>query len=168
MDYYMGQIVPIAFNFAPKFTAFCDGQTVPVSQNQALYTLLGNTFGGVQGQSIGLPDARGRTMTGFGTAGSVAALGSNGGEASHVLTTQEMPLHYHQVNVSTQGTAVTDPTGALPGGSTATPYLQTDTTLSLGAVPLSNVGTGAPHQNMQPSLSINFVMMLTGIFPPKN
>jgi microcystin-dependent protein len=163
---FIGQIKPWGLNFAPRGWALCNGQTLPINQNQALFSILGTTYGGDGIATFKLPDLRGRTPVHFG--GSIP-LGGIGGADSHTLTISEVPGHIHAVSGSSNNATLVDPTGALwatDSGklpfSTAAP----DTQLSLAAI--GNAGSSQPHSNMQPYLTLNFSIALQGIYPSRN
>lgn len=153
----------------PKQTAFCSGQSIPITQNQALYALLGSAFGGAGG-NFSLPNTGGRTIVGFGNNGSIMPLGAIGGEADHALTLAEMPAHTHALNATNQGTGQNGASGTMPAvaDATATIYGAPSGLLPLGGSPLSTEGGGQPHANMQPSLPINVAIVLYGIYPSRN
>ena len=178
---FLGQITMVGFTFAPRGWAFCDGQILPINQNQSLYSLLGTTYGGDGRTTFALPDLRGRGPMHVGNGHS---LGQRGGEERHVLSVGELPSHAHgdavfsEVTVNaTSGVAdkkspVNNSLAAAPadprleekGYSTAAP----DTPMADGAVALPSVGGGQPHGNMPPFLAINFCIALQGIFPSRN
>lgn len=172
---FLAEVRPFAFNFAPRGWASCDGQILPINQNQALYSLLGTIYGGDGRVTFALPDLRGRTPVHVGSsgAGSPVQLGQRGGEESHVLTVQEMPAHTHTAQATSatpastaQGGALLAPTGG--GRRPLTPYGGASATL----VPLhtASIGStgGQAHNNMQPYVVINFCIALQGIFPSRN
>jgi microcystin-dependent protein len=168
---FIGSIMTVAFNYAPKGWAFCDGQTLAINQNQALFALLGTNFGGNGVQTFALPDLRGRTP--FGAVSGTP--GAKYGEESHTIVGTEMPAHAHlfnaNSNIAGSGRGKTIfAAGNYFGGSnnsSATIYGQAG-----AAVPLTgNVGAtggGQAHGNIQPSLGLNFVIALSGIFPSRN
>lgn len=166
MDFFTGQILPLAFGYAPKQTALCAGQSIPINQNQALYALLGTAYGGT-GANFALPDTTGRAIFGIGNQGSAMPLGSTGGEAQHQLSPAEMPQHVHPLMGSTTGTTDPAPDGYLPGVPTSAIYGAAAALLPLGGAPMGNAGGGQPHQNMQPSLALNFAIVLYGIYPSR-
>lgn len=154
-----------SFNFAPRGWALCNGQLLPINQNQGLFALLGTTFGGNGIQNFGLPDLRGRTPISFGNG---PVLGEKGGEEAHTITIPEMPLHNHTLKVKTDPVTTNIPTAANFLGQTAPNLVyssqgQNFTTMNPGS--LSNVGGNQAHTNMQPYLALNFCIALQGIFP---
>ena len=173
---FMGQIEIFSFNFAPKGWAQCDGQLLPINQNQALFSLLGTTFGGDGRVNFALPDMRSRIPISFGPQ---ATLGQRGGEEAHTLASNEMPAHIHQIAVDSTAGAVNKPTtltvlGKSSGISTTGQALAINAYGSGGAAAtmdsrmISNVGGSQPHENRQPFLVLNFCMALQGIFPSRN
>ena len=165
---FLAEIRIVGFNFAPRGWAECDGQTLPINQNQSLYSLLGTTYGGDGRTTFSLPDLRGRVPTHVGTR---HGLGDRAGEETHSLTEQEIPPHTHALRASSEAADATDPTGALPastggGRRPVTPYT--------GAANLTNMsgtvnsGASQGHENMQPYTVLNFVIALQGLFPSRN
>ena len=164
MDPFVGEIRMMAFSYAPRGWAQCDGQTLPISQNQALFALLGTQFGGNGVNTFQLPDLRGRTPMGTGP---VATQGTALGEEQHTLLPGEMPQHMHQVVVNNAAGTTNIPEGnflASVDGGYAPPDANM-TTLDPGSV--SSVGTSTPHENRQPFTTVNFAIALSGIFPPR-
>lgn len=172
MDFFTGQLLSLAVSFAPRQTAACNGQLLPVSQNQALFALLGTSFGGngLPTGNFGIPDLQGRTAIGFGNNSSVVPLGFAGGESSHTLTIGEMPQHVHALNAASQGSLDVSPEAALPG--TPAPgtsiYGAANGVVPLTGTPLGGQGAGQPHGNMQPSLPVTFAIVLQGVFPTRS
>lgn len=166
MEFFMGTIMPAGFGFAPKGWALASGQTLAISQNQALFVLFGTQFGGDGRTTFALPNLNGRTA--IGTAGSTLPIGAVGGEEQHTLTISEMPTHHHPLNASTTGTATNIPDGALPGTASQTVYGAAGSMVALGAGPLSNMGGSQAHTNMQPYTVLTFAVALTGIFPSRS
>jgi microcystin-dependent protein len=164
---YVGQIMPTGFSFAPKGFAQCSGQLLPINQYQVLFALLGTQFGGNGVTTFALPDLRGRTPVG---SLSGAGLGEMAGSESVTLTTTNMPAHNHAAKGSTVAGDKLNPTGNVYGGSGTEPIYTTNTNASVVLDPttLGKAGGSAPHENMQPSLVINFNIALTGIFPSRS
>jgi microcystin-dependent protein len=175
---FLSQIEAFPFNFPPKGWAFCAGQLLPIAQNQALFALLGTTFGGDGRTNFALPDLRGRLANGFGQGLGLAnyTLGQRGGEETHTLTGTETPLHSHLINAdnngttggtSTPGSGVTLGAGyANEAGSPAVNiYSSAAPTIAMGS--LGSTG-GQPHENRMPSLALNYCIALQGIFPSQN
>jgi microcystin-dependent protein len=168
---FLGEIKIISWNFAPKGWAFCNGQFLPINQNQALFSILGTTFGGNGQTTFALPDFRGRIPI---HQGSGFLIGQAGGQEFHTVTMSEMPAHNHFVSASTtqadQATLVTPPanTPNLLAAVTGNQYAPASdlTTLNPGSV--TNFGGSQPHENRQPFLVLNFIVALIGIFPSRN
>ena len=162
---FLSEIRIMSFGFAPKGWALCNGQLLPINQNQALFSLLGTTYGGDGRVNFALPDYRGRTPIHVGNG---HTLGERGGEQAHTLTSQEMPTHLHQLDgtSSTAGRSAS-PTGKLLGQGNNL-YTQSGPSTTLRADSLSSVGGSQPHLNMQPFLTLSFCIALQGIFPSPN
>ena len=162
---FLSEIRIMSFVFAPKGWALCNGQLLPINQNQALFSLLGTTFGGDGRVNFALPDLRGRTPI---HVGSGHTLGERGGEQAHTLSISELPTHTHLVTASnTNGTGII-PTGNLLGGSPNQLYIQPQNLVALVAGTVTNTGGSQAHLNMQPFLTLNFCIALQGIFPSPN
>ncbi len=161
---FLSEIRIMSFNFAPKGWAMCNGQFLPINQNQALFSLLGTTYGGNGQTTFALPDLRGRTPLHF---GSNFNLGQQGGEQAHTLTAAEMPMHTHVVNAST-ATGQNNPPGAVLSKAAANMYGPAASLSSMGPNPVSSVGGSQAHLNMQPFLALTFCIALQGIFPSRN
>jgi microcystin-dependent protein len=154
-------------NFAPLGWALCQGQTMAIDQNQALYALIGTTFGGDGTTTFVLPDLRGRIPI---HQGSGFVIGQLSGSESVTLTTQQIPSHSHTPQANTAATA-TDPTNAVVAGvATAPPswFVAGAPSLGLAANFLGITGGSQPHDNMMPYLAVNFIIALEGIFPSQN
>ncbi|MFD2053830.1 phage tail protein [Mesorhizobium calcicola] len=163
---FLSEIRIMSFGFAPKGWALCDGQLLPINQNQGLFSLLGTTFGGDGRVNFGLPDYRGRTPI---HVGSAHTLGERGGEQSHTLSISEIPTHTHVANASSVTGATNLPANDLLGNST--PNLLYGPVQNLGAMiagTINNVGGSQAHLNMQPFLTLSFCIALQGIFPSPN
>ena len=164
---FMAEIKVISFNFAPKGWALANGQLLPINQNQALFSILGTTYGGDGMTNFALPNLQGRMPV---HAGNGIVLGEQGGEASHTLVASEMPVHTHSAGAhgGTGGAPAGTPVGNTWNyNSTQQPYSGTaNTTMNPAAV--ASVGGGQPHDNTSPYLVLNFVIALTGIFPSRS
>lgn len=161
---FLGEIRLMSFNFAPKGWAMCNGQQLPINQNQALFALLGTSFGGNGQTTFALPDFRGRTPLHF---GGNYTIGQRGGEQAHTLSQSEMPTHVHRVQaVRGNGTALV-PTGNLLANH-LNGYTGPVNLTTLQPATVANVGGGQAHLNMQPFLTLNFCVALQGIFPSQN
>jgi microcystin-dependent protein len=162
---FMSEIKIISWNFAPKGWAFCNGQFLPINQNQALFSLLGTTYGGNGQTTFALPDLRGRAPI---HVGNKHTLGESGGEEFHTLTTSELPAHSHQMQAVTTNGAVIIPANNMLGTSPAKPYNPPNNLTTLNPASISNVGGSQAHDNRQPFLVLNFIIALNGVFPSRN
>jgi len=159
---FIAEIRMMSFNFPPKGWAFCNGQLLPINQNQALFSLLGTTFGGDGRVNFGLPDLQGRVPIHMGS----HALGEKAGEQTHTLTLGEMAQHTHQASGSSVTAGDPIPAANLLGNSSPNLLYGTATNLTaLNSATVGNVGGSQAHPNMQPFLTINFSIALQGIFP---
>jgi microcystin-dependent protein len=176
---FLGEIRMVGWNFAANGWALCNGQLMPISQYQALFALLGTTYGGDGVQTFALPNLQGRVPIHQGTGPGLSpyTIGELAGSENITLLTNQMPQHNHLVAVSNQPGAVSDPTNATlaqgNSGSGRTPVLISDyvssaATGSLAPATISNAGGNQPHSNIQPFLCINFIIALTGIFPSRS
>ena len=160
---FLSEIRLMSFNFAPKGWAFCNGQLLPINQNQALFSLLGTTFGGNGQTNFALPNLQGRTPI---HVGSGHSLGEQGGEQAHTLSISELPTHTHLLNVSRDNaTASTPSSGVLMAQASIDMYRSPTHLVALGAGSVSNTGGSQAHLNMQPFLTVSFCIALQGIFP---
>jgi microcystin-dependent protein len=160
---YLGEIRIFSFNFTPKGWAMCNGQLLAINQNQALFSLLGTTYGGNGINNFSLPNLQGRTPV---YVGNGLLLGQTGGEQSHTLTINEIPLHTHPVTASSAA-ADNSVTQGNVWAKTESAYATAATgTMDPTAVPMA--GGGQPHNNMQPYLVLSFCIALQGIFPSRN
>jgi microcystin-dependent protein len=161
---FLSEIRIVSFNFPPKGWAFCNGQLLPINQNQALFALMGTTYGGDGRVTFGLPNLQGRTPI---HTGSGFVLGQLGGEANHTLSIPEMPAHSHvPVGSSTVG-SLTSASGNVWGSASANPY-SASSNASMNPAAIVVQGGSQPHQNTSPYLVLNFVIALQGIFPSQN
>lgn len=159
---YVGEIRLVSFTYPPSGWAFCDGQMLSISQNQALFSILGTRYGGDGVSTFALPDLRGRIPI---HPGSGLPLGAKGGEASHALTVAEMPTHGHAANAhDTASNPGFDPSNAVWASSNTNMFGPTPS-ISMSAVAVANAGAGRPHENQPPYLALNFAIALTGIYP---
>ncbi|MEO0868045.1 MAG: tail fiber protein [Cyanobacteria bacterium J06642_11] len=168
---YVGEIRMFAGNFAPRGWAFCDGQLLTTNQNDALFSLLGTIYGGDGRSTFGLPDLRGRIPmhAGAGPGLTNRSIGQRGGAEEETLTINQLPSHTHQL-VATSATGDSDdPTNRLlaqpPSDNFYTAASNADTTLAADAV--SNAGSSASVSNLMPTLCINFIIALIGIYPSR-
>jgi microcystin-dependent protein len=164
---FMSELRIMAFNFAPKGWASCNGQFLPINQNQALFSLLGTMYGGNGQTTFALPDMRGKAPIHI---GSGFIEGQVGGQETHTLIQSEMPAHNHflQDNLQPNPADSAIPSPNLLGALTTPIYgpLSSLTTLAPGSI--TNVGGSQPHQNMQPYTVLNFCIALQGAFPSQN
>jgi microcystin-dependent protein len=163
---FLSEIRMMSFIFAPQGWALCNGQLLPINQNQALFSLLGTTYGGDGRVNFGLPNLQGRTPM---HPGNGHTLGEVGGEQNHTLLISEIPVHIHTASASNTTASTNLPAGNLLGNST--PNNLYGPVQNLGAMvagTVTNVGGSQPHPNMQPYLTISFCIALQGIFPSQN
>ena len=164
-DFYLSELRIFSFGYAPKFWTMCNGQLLPINQNQALFSLLGTTYGGNGINTFALPNLQGRIPTHM---GNNHTLGQSTGEQAHTLTLGEMPAHTHTVQASDVAPNVASPannyfasnTGFSPYGSLANE--------AMAPAACSTVGGSQPHNNMSPYLALNICIALQGIFPSRN
>jgi microcystin-dependent protein len=158
---FLSEIRIMSFVFAPKGWALCDGQLLPINQNQALFSLLGTTFGGDGRVNFALPDLRGRVPI---HVGSGHTLGERGGEQAHTLSISEIPTHTHVMNGTSANADSNDPTSRFLASSNNI-YGAATALTSLSPSSVTNVGGSQAHLNMQPFLCLSFCIALQGIFP---
>jgi microcystin-dependent protein len=161
---FLSEIRIMSFEFAPKGWAQCNGQLLPINQNQALFSLLGTTFGGDGRVNFALPDLRGRTPI---HVGSGHTLGERGGEQAHTIASGELPLHTHPFNASQANANVPTPANATFGTSNNM-YAAPGNLTSVHPQTIASVGGGQAHLNLQPLLTLSFCIALQGIFPSPN
>jgi microcystin-dependent protein len=161
---FLSEIRIFSFVFAPKGWALCNGQLLPINQNQALFSLLGTTFGGDGRVNFALPDQRGRTPI---HVGSGHTLGERGGEEAHTLSIAELPTHTHVAQASSSDGANPIPTSNFLGKA-AGMYNTPASLVSLLPATVANTGGSQAHLNMMPFLTLNFCIALQGIFPSPN
>jgi len=161
---FLSEIRIMSFVFAPKGWALCNGQLLPINQNQALFSLLGTTFGGDGRVNFALPDLRGRTPI---HVGSSHTLGERGGEQAHTLSIAELPTHTHVLQGSGTNAATNSPNGAVLANSTGVYHAPTSL-ISLSPTSETNTGGSQAHLNMEPFLTLSFCIALQGIFPSPN
>ena len=174
-DFFIGQIMMAGFNFAPRYWAQCNGQLLPINQNQALFSLLGTQYGGNGTTNFALPDLRSRTPIGY--ASSVdpswqppsVQIGQASGVENVTLLSTNLPPHAHQVNASTNNGTTRNPGNALYATTTVPIHGPSNGSLvPLNPETLSPSGGNQPHPNLQPYSVINFCIALSGIFPSRN
>jgi microcystin-dependent protein len=157
----------MSFNYPPQGWAFCNGQFLPINQNQALFSLLGTTYGGNGQTTFALPNLQGRVPIHF---GSSFTLGTAAGQSAHTVTISEMPQHLHFLQGTSAPAAgnVIDPTNAFPGTTGSSVYTEPTGLQTLRPNSVTNVGGSQAHNNMMPYLVLNFCIALQGIFPSQN
>lgn len=177
---FLGQISIFAGTFAPRGWALCDGQLLSISQNAALFSILGTSFGGNGQSNFALPDLRGRVPVHPGTGPGLSpyVLGQNGGAENVTLLSTQMPPHNHLVGVSNAAGTATDPTNGLVAQintgtarapiTTAMGFAPPPQTGTMNPTAVSAAGGGQPHENIQPFLCVNFIIALQRIFPSRN
>lgn len=174
---YLSEIRIFSFNYAPRGWAFCNGQSMIISQNTALFSLLGTFYGGDGRSTFSLPNLQGRVPVhqGSSAAGNYT-IGQMGGEVNHTLAINEMPAHSHTVGVGGTATSTNAqsncfgvPTPSHPAAQPVSPDLYSATGgATANASMIGATGAGAPHENMQPYLTLNFCIALTGVYPSRN
>ena len=170
MDPFVAEIRIFPFNFAPKGWAFCDGQLLPLSQNTALFSLLGTTYGGDGKSNFALPDLQGRAPMhpGQGPGLSLHDLGETGGSETVSLLESEIPSHAHNLMATSSTGSKPNPIGNAPARVTgATPYVAAANFVNFSDNALAPAGGDQPHNNMQPYLTLNMCIALQGVFPPR-
>jgi microcystin-dependent protein len=172
MTSYIGEIRMFGGNFAPAGWAFCQGQLMPISENDLLFGLIGTTYGGDGQETFALPDLRGRLPVhqGTGSDGISYTLGETGGVESVTLTASQIPSHTHplRANNGQPGNAIS-PAGNIPAISlNVTPFIEDVTNGFFNAGAIGSAGGSQPHDNMQPYLCVNFIISLFGVYPPSN
>jgi microcystin-dependent protein len=170
MDPFIAEIRIFPFNFAPKGWAFCDGQLLPLSQNTALFSLLGTTYGGDGKSNFALPDMQGNAPMhpGQGPGLSLHDLGETGGSETVSLLESEIPSHSHAVNASAADGTTGSPAGQLvANGVGVNMYTTTSTPTTLNPNVVAPAGGDQPHNDMQPYLTLNFCIALQGVYPPR-
>ena len=166
-EQFLGEVRLFGFPIAPKGWAFCNGQLLPLAQNQALFALLGVAYGGDGRTTFGLPNMQGRAPV---HVGPNFVQGQAGGEAAHTLSTTEIPQHMHQAFATTQESTTNNPSPSvmLAQSKAANLYGAATNPTKMAANAVASVGGSQAHENQQPYLAINFCIALTGIFPSRN
>lgn len=163
---FLGEIRPFAFNFPPRSWAQCDGQLLPIAQNQSLYSLLGTVYGGDGRTTFALPDLRGRTPI---QPDDSIHTGGRGGEEQVSLTVAQIPNHEHSLNASSDAATTNVPTGqVLAQSSGGNLYGAAQNLVSMSPTALAHAGTGQGHDNMQPYTVLNFCICIQGLYPSRN
>ncbi|MGH9277495.1 MAG: phage tail protein [Acidimicrobiales bacterium] len=162
---FLSEIRIFSFGFAPKGWAQCNGQFLPINQNQGLFSLLGTTFGGNGQTTFALPNLQGRTPIHDGNG---HTLGERAGEQAHTVTMSELPTHIHAVNASSSPGNDPNPSGKILASPLNQTYRPAAAPVAMEASSITNVGGSQAHLNMQPFLTLNFCIALQGIFPSRN
>ncbi|MBN3582284.1 phage tail protein [Algoriphagus aestuarii] len=178
---FIGQIELFGFNFAPRGWAFCAGQLLPISQNDALFSLIGTIYGGDGRNTFGLPDLRGCAAIGYGTGSGLTprVIGQRVGGENVTLTTAQMPNHNHPLYGNNSNGTTNDPSGnviakntvIVERGGTAIPangFVSGTANVETNVSSVGNVGGNQSHNNMQPSIVLNYCIALVGIYPSRN
>jgi microcystin-dependent protein len=158
---FLSEIRIMSFGFAPRGWALCNGQLLPINQNQALFSLLGTTFGGDGRVNFALPNLQGNAPIHVGNG---HTLGERGGEQAHTLSIAEIPTHTHVLQASGSNAGTNSPSNAVLANTTAVYHAPTSLT-SLSPSSVTTVGGSQAHLNMEPFLTLNFCIALQGIFP---
>ena len=170
---YIGQVIAVGFNFAPVGWLLCNGQTVPISQYEALYALIGTTYGGNGQSNFALPDLRGRSGLCIGTGSGLppAVLGQVGGSETVSLSAGQIGSHSHPLQASANGGTTATPANNLVLGNAVVQnigvYAPPPSTTTLSGTSIGLTGGNVPHENRQPFLVVNYIIATEGIFPPK-
>jgi len=164
-DPFVGEIAMVGFNFAPVGWALCQGQLLPIAQYSALFSLIGTYYGGNGTTNFALPNLQGRVPLSMG-AGFV--IGQSGGESAHVLTTNEIPAHSHALMADAANGTSETPTGLHPARNPAgLPTYGAGAAAAMAANTIATAGGSQPHNNLQPYLTLNFIIALQGIYPSR-
>ena len=161
---FIGEIQVFPFGFAPRGWAQCNGQLLPINQNQALFSLLGTMYGGDGRTTFALPDLRGRVPVGVGNG---FVQGQRAGEEAHTLIVPEMPAHAHQAIASSASPSSPNPSGATWANMGANSYTASPNAPMAGNA-VAPAGGGQPHENRSPYLALNFCIALVGLFPSRS
>jgi len=171
-DMYVGEIRLFAGNYAPEGWAFCNGQELPISGNEILFSVIGVTYGGNGTTTFNLPDLRGRVPVHMGTnpqTGTNFPLGSMGGSETVTLVQSQLPAHTHVAKASNLPGTVSSPTNAIWAHQTSVnQYSSTAPNASMSPMAINPVGGNQPHENRMPIMALNFIIALNGIYPPQS
>ncbi|MEO8362251.1 MAG: tail fiber protein [Vicinamibacteria bacterium] len=171
---FLAEIKIVGFNFAPRGWAFCNGQIMPISQNTALFSLLGTNYGGNGTTTFGLPDLQARAPLAWGSGPGLTsrAVGEQGGNGTVMLTAAQLPSHNHPMLGDNTGGGLAGPTGhtwGQPGARTPAPlYRSGAPNIAMSGTALAPTGGNGPHNNQSPYLALCFVIALQGIYPARN
>lgn len=161
---FLSEIKIVAFNFPPKGWTQCNGQLLPINQNQALFALLGTTYGGNGQTTFGLPNLRGQVPIHMGNG---HTLGEKAGSTSVTVNIQQLPTHIHALQATNTNGTIANPNGTLLGPVNDT-YTNPVSLVAINPTTVTSVGGSQPHNNMMPYLVLNFIIALQGIFPSQN
>lgn len=168
-DPYLSEIRIFAFNFPPRGWALCNGQTLPINQNQALFSLLGTTYGGNGTTTFNLPNLQGCVPLHMGNNGGIGyIIGQQAGETNVTLNLTQIAAHTHNVNANSGADANLPSASTVPGGGGVSAYGSPPDSTTMNAGIVGNTGGSQPHSNVQPSLVLNFCIATAGIFPSRN
>jgi len=162
---FLSEIKIVSFNFPPKGWALCNGQFLPINQNQALFALLGTTYGGNGQTTFALPNLRGQVPIHMGNG---HTLGEQAGSTAVTLNIQQLPTHLHALNVSNTGNGGIVNFGNVLGNAGSQVYTGPQALVAMNPGTVANIGGSQPHNNMMPYLVLNFIIALQGIFPSRN
>lgn len=168
---FVGEIRMVGFNFAPAGWALCDGQLIPISENDTLFTLIGTTYGGDGQETFALPNLQSRMPIHQGQGPGITqnyVLGETGGVESVTLTVNQIPLHNHPALGSNQTGTQASPANGVWAASGQNPYSAPNSPGAMNATLLGGTGGSQPHDNMMPFLVISFIISLFGVFPQQN
>jgi microcystin-dependent protein len=167
---YLAEIRMFAGNFAPSGWAFCNGQLLPIDQNQAIFALIGTFYGGNGTTTFALPDFQGRVPIHMGQGAGLSSydVGQAGGGETVTLSTAQIPSHNHGVAVNPSNGTRSSPVGNVPATTLGEDYTTATTELRMNADMITKTGSGEPHPNIQPYLAVSFIIALEGIFPSRN
>lgn len=168
MEPFLGQVILFAGNFAPRSWAFCQGQILPINQNQALFSILGTTYGGDGRTTFALPDLRGRTPIAAGNGAGLTdrRVGAKVGTQTNTISVAQMPNHTHAASIPISTSGAEESEGFLAAASI---YAEEPTSgQSYPEVTTSSVGNGQPVNNLQPFLALNYIIALQGVFPSRS
>lgn len=164
---FVGEIRIFAGNFPPSGWAFCDGQLLPIAENETLFQLIGTTYGGDGQETFALPDLRGRLPV---HQGNSVTLGEIGGVEEVTLTVNQIPSHGHPLTASSNQAGSTNPPtnvlGQVPGGGSV--YIQDSPSTPMSAASVGSIGGSQSHSNLQPYVCVSFILSLFGVFPPQS
>jgi microcystin-dependent protein len=168
---FIGEIRMFGSSFAPAGWAFCDGAPIPISENEALFQLIGTTYGGDGQETFNLPDLQGRLPMhqGASPGGPTHVISEKGGVESVTLSSQQMPVHTHPFTASASGASSPNPQDNLIGSPpTLTPFIFDSAATAFTGASLQPIGGSQPHDNMMPTLTVSFIISLFGIYPNQN